>query len=147
MTSNVLIYSDPPYHPLTRKQSRVYTCDYSVEDHERLLSLLVTLPCMVILSGSANRLYSSTLRGWNTRTFQSKTHTNLREETLWFNFEAPQILYDSRYLGGDFRERQAARRRRQRPQDKVVRMDPIERAAFSEWLSETYPVGNREGML
>lgn len=134
-----LVYSDPPYHPQTRRQSRVYSWDYSVEDHERLLALLLSLRCMVILSGYANSLYSASLAGWRTHTFLAKTHTDVREETLWFNFEPPQVLHDSRYLGADFRSRQATKRRLQRLQHKVGRMDPVERAVFTLWLNEAYP--------
>jgi len=134
-----LVYVDPPYHPRTRRQHRVYTWDYSIEDHERLLSLLVSLPCMVMLSGYANSMYDKALVGWQKHTFQSKTHTDVREETLWFNFEPPQILHDSRYLGDDFRARQSTKRRLQRLQDKFRHMDPVERAAFSKWLYEAYP--------
>lgn len=134
-----LVYSDPPYHPQTRRQSRVYTKDYSIEDHERLLSLLVSLPCMVVLSGYANSMYNSALAGWRTHTFRAKTHTDVREETLWFNFEPPQILHDSRYLGADFRARQSTKRRLARLQDKFRHMEPMERAAISKWLYEAYP--------
>lgn len=134
-----LVYVDPPYHPQTRRQTRVYRRDYSIEDHERLLALLVSLPCMVILSGYTNSLYSASLVGWRTRTFQAKTHTDVREETLWFNFDPPQVLHDSRYLGADFRARQTTKRRLQRLQHKVRRMNPIERAVFSQWLNESYP--------
>jgi len=134
-----LVYSDPPYHPDTRRQARVYTRDYSIKDHERLLVLLASLPCMVILSGYANDLYRNVLAGWRTRSYRAKTHTDVREEFLWFNFEPPQVLHDCRYLGEDFRARQATKRRLQRLQDKVMRMHPIERAAFSKWLNVTYP--------
>ena len=135
-----LIYADPPYHPGTRRRARVYRHDYAVDDHARLLALLTSLPCKVILSGYANDLYSERLKGWRTRTFTSKTHTSLREETLWFNFEPPQVLHDSRFVGETFRARQTTKRRLQRLQEKVARMDPIERAAFTQWLSETYPL-------
>lgn len=135
-----LVYSDPPYHPQTRKQARVYRKDYSVEDHERLISILKTLPCMVILSGYENSLYRSVLKEWRTRTFLAKTHTDVREETLWFNFEPPSILHDARYLGHNFRERQASKRRQQRLREKVLHMDPLERAAFSQWLFDKYPL-------
>lgn len=134
-----LVYADPPYHPNTRRQARVYKNDYSIKDHERLLSLLVSLPCMVILSGYENDLYNTVLKGWRTRTFKAKTHTELKEETLWFNFDPPQVLHDSRHLGNNFRARQATKRRLQRLQEKVSRMDPIERAAFAQWLHEAYP--------
>ena len=140
-----LVYSDPPYHPQTRRQARVYRWDYSDEDHEMLLGLLVSLPCMAIISGYANSLYRDSLVGWHTRTFQAKTHTGVREETLWFNFEPPNILHDSRYLGANFRARQVAKRRLQRLQEKFRRMDPIERAAFSQWLNETYPCEFQSG--
>ena len=134
-----LVYSDPPYHPKTRRRAHVYSCDYSVEDHERLLALLVSLPSMVILSGYANSLYTASLAGWRTLTFHAKTHSDVREETLWFNFEPPAVLHDSRYIGADFRARQTTKRRLQRLQDKVRRMNPVERAVFSQWLNEAYP--------
>lgn len=135
-----LIYADPPYHPETRRQAKVYRHDYAVEDHARLLALLTSLPCKVILSGYANDLYSERLQGWKTRTFTAKTHTVLREETLWFNFDPPQVLHDSRFVGENFRARQTTKRRLQRLQEKVIRMDPVERAAFGQWLNETYPL-------
>lgn len=135
-----LIYADPPYHPGTRRQARVYRHDYAVEDHARLLALLTSLPCKVILSGYANDLYSERLQGWRTRTFTAKTHTDLRQETLWFNFEPPQVLHDSRFVGETFRARQTTKRRLQRLQEKVTRMDPVERAAFTQWLSDAYPL-------
>jgi len=134
-----LIYVDPPYHPKTRRQPRVYSHDYSVEDHEKLLEILKLLPCMVILSGYANSLYDTVLTGWHTRTFNAKTHIDVREETLWFNFEPPQTLHDGRYLGNDFRARQTIKRRLQRLQEKVADMDPAERAYFSQWFNEAYP--------
>ena len=140
-----LVYSDPPYHPHTRRRARVYTYDYSVEDHEQLLKLIASLPCMVILSGYANSLYNRVLSGWRTRTFRAKTHAGMREETLWFNFEPPQVLHDSRYLGDDFRARQTTKRRLERLRDKVRRMPAIERAVFSQWLRETYPCEFRSG--
>jgi len=134
-----LVYSDPPYHPQTRRQARVYSWDYSVEDHERLLAILMSLPCMVMLSGYENSLYSTSLTGWRTCTFRAKTHTDVRDEILWFNFEPPHVLHDGRYLGNDYRERQTTKRRLQRLQDKITRMDPLERAVFSQWLNDAYP--------
>ncbi|MBK8324067.1 MAG: DNA adenine methylase [Betaproteobacteria bacterium] len=134
-----LVYADPPYHPHTRRQRRVYSRDYSIEDHERLLALLTSLPCMVVLSGYANDLYRSALAGWHTQTFRAKTHTDVREETLWFNFEPPEALHDSRYIGKDFRARQATKRRLQRLQDRVFRMTPVERTAFAQWFHEAFP--------
>ena len=142
-----LVYSDPPYHPQTRRQARVYKWDYSVEDHKRLLALLISLPCKVILSGYANSLYEASLAGWQTSTFQAKTHSDVREETLWFNFEPPRVLHDSRYLGVDFRARELTKRRLHRLQNKIKRMHPVERAMFSQWLNEAFPCQLRSDAL
>lgn len=141
-SGNELVYADPPYHPQTRSQDRVYRWDYSVEDHERLLDLLLSLPCMVILSGYMNSLYSTALADWETRTFRAKSHTDVREEVLWYNFEPPLTLHDSRFLGTDFRSRQTVKRRLKRLQEKIRRMEPTERAAFAEWLNKAYPCGD-----
>lgn len=135
-----LVYVDPPYHPTTRRRSRVYRHDYTAVDHEFLLSLLAKLPCKVILSGYENAAYSTALSQWQVHRFKAKTHTDLREETLWFNFDRPSILHDASHLGEDFHHRLTIRRRMRRLQTRVSRMDPIERAAFTEWLYQTYPL-------
>lgn len=138
-TGSELVYCDPPYHPDTRRQERVYRHDYSEHDHVELLKILATLPCKVLLSGYAHPLYDAMLKGWNLRQFEAATHNGVRTENLWFNFEPPTRLHDARYLGGDFRERQSTKRRLQRLQSKVVSMDPIERNAFMQWMHEQYP--------
>jgi DNA adenine methylase len=94
---------------------------------------------MVILSGYANPLSDKMLATWRTRTFRAKTHTDVRTETLWFNFEPPALLHDSRYLGDGFRQRQAAKRRIERIKEKFTRMDAAERAAIAQWLHEAFP--------
>lgn len=138
-----LVYVDPPYHPATRRQERVYRLDYTEDDHERLAVLLRDLPCMVILSGYANPVYARVLGDWRTKTFEAKTHVDVRTETLWFNFEPPKQLHDSRYVGADFRERQTVRRRMDRLQERIARMDIVERAALMQWLHEAYPMTHR----
>jgi len=138
-TGGELLYVDPPYLPETRRRAKVYRCDYDVDDHVRLLHILVSLPCMVLVSGYENALYDNTLQGWNKHTFQAKTHVDVRVETLWFNYEAPRLLHDSRYMGANFRQRQDSKRRLERLKEKVCAMDPCERAAFTTWLYEAYP--------
>jgi DNA adenine methylase len=134
-----LAFVDPPYLPSTRRRDKVYRCDYTESDHVQLLTLLKKLPCMVILSGYANPLYDEMLATWRTRTFRAKTHAEVRTETLWFNFEPPALLHDSRYLGDGFRQRQAAKRRMERIKEKFIRMDAVERTAIAQWLHEAFP--------
>lgn len=138
-----LVYVDPPYHPSTRRRPRVYAHDYTEADHERLLKLLLRLPCKVMLSGYANSLYDRVLAGWHRHDFQAKTHHGCRTESLWLNYEPPAALHDSRYLGANFREREVTRRRLERLQNRLRRMDPQERAAIAQWLHESYPEVSR----
>jgi site-specific DNA-adenine methylase len=134
-----LVYVDPPYFPSTRRSTRVYANDYSQLDHELLLEILVKLPCKVILSGYANPLYSEFLGHWHRRTFNAKTHVDVRTETLWLNYEPPATLHDARFLGENFRDREVRKRRLQRLQDRLARLDPTERAAVAQWLQDSYP--------
>jgi len=142
-TGSELVYLDPPYYPSTRRQTRVYRHDYTELDHSRLAELVLKLPCMVILSGYANPLYEEAFRGWSSKTFTAKTHVDVRTETVWFNFEPPVQLHDSRHLGDSFRERQTIQRRMQRLQERIHRMAPLERDAFCRWLYEAYPTSER----
>jgi DNA adenine methylase len=139
-TGEELIYCDPPYHPATRRQARVYRHDYSEADHVALLEILIKLPCKVLLSGYAHPLYEELLQGWGCRKFEAATHKGNREETLWFNFAPPLCLHDARFLGANFRERQSTKRRLQRLQTKVDTMDPVERVVFMQWLRSSYPL-------
>jgi DNA adenine methylase len=135
-----LLYVDPPYLPETRRRDRVYRHEYDTNGHRQLLELLLSLPCMVMISGYGNTLYDELLTGWNKRTYNAKTHVEVREETLWFNYEPPVELHDSRYLGDTFRHRQSTKRRLERMKCKFDSMAPQERNAFMQWLNQQYPV-------
>ena len=133
-----LVYVDPPYVPETRRRQKVYRCDYSEEDHIRLLRCLVALPCNVVLSGYECDLYNRELPGWRKVSFSAKTHREVREETVWMNFEPPSRLHDSRYIGETFRERQTIQRRQSRLRSRIESLDPIERHDLLQWMQELY---------
>jgi site-specific DNA-adenine methylase len=135
---NELVYVDPPYVPETRRRAKVYRCDYTHDDHVQLLRLLKTLPCRVMLSGYDCDLYETELSGWNTVRFQAKTHTGLREEVVWMNFEPPARLHDSRYMGETFRDRQTIQRRQARLRSRIDSMDAAERNDLLQWMQEAY---------
>ena len=62
-TRRTLIYCDPPYLIRSRAVQRPrYRYELTEEDHERLLSILTSLPCMVQISAYADRLSRSHLR-------------------------------------------------------------------------------------
>jgi DNA adenine methylase len=134
LDEKTLIYADPPYVPSTRKRSRVYRHDYTDDDHERLIACLRSVPCMVMLSGYESDLYKSLLGEWIRISFHSKTHTDVREESVWLNFEPPNHLHDSNYLGKSFREREAIKRRRNRIQSRIENLSAIEQHSLLAWL-------------
>lgn len=131
-----LIYADPPYVGITRRRSRVYRFDYTNADHQRLIECLRSKSCMVMLSGYDNELYRCALSGWNRLTFQSKTHTGIREESVWTNFDAPTRLHDTSYLGHNFREREAIKRRQSRLQSRIEGLSSIEQHSLFTWLRQ-----------
>lgn len=133
-----LVYVDPPYLPETRRRAKVYRCDYTEYDHVRLLRCLAGLPCKVILSGYECDLYNRHLIGWRKISFSVKTHLDMREETVWMNFESPSRLHDSRYMGETFRDRQTIQRRRSRLRSRIERLDPIERHELLRWMQEHF---------
>ena len=140
-TGRELVYCDPPYHPATRRRSRIYRFDYKVNDHERLLQTIVQLPCMVMISGYANDLYSRVLTAWRRVDFPAPTQAGLRTESVWLNFDPPAELHDYSHLGSDFRERELIRRRRRRMAERLGNMAAMERRALIVELAA------REGMV
>ena len=136
LDESTFIYADPPYHPDTRRRTRVYRHDYCVEDHEVLLARLTQLPCNVMISGYSSPLYEDVLSDWNKHTFQMQTRVGSREECVWFNYPVPKILHDDRYMGDGFRQREVIRRRQDRLKQRVQKLSVVEQASLHEWLAE-----------
>lgn len=132
-----VVYADPPYLTSTRRRSRVYRFDYTQEDHKRLLDLLRSLPCPVIISAYPSRFYDRALAGWRTREFSAKTHRGMRTEVLWYNFNPPRELHDSRFIGDNYRQREVVRRRLARLKERLQRLPAIERNAIRRWLEDS----------
>jgi DNA adenine methylase len=129
-----LVYMDPPYLPSTRKQKRVYAFDLTEDDHIELLSLAKTLQCMVVVSGYRSTLYDEMLAQWNRIDFTAASQSGIRTESLWFNYSPPTRLHDTRYLGHDYRQRQDVKRRAERLQARIARLQPVEKSMLLGWL-------------
>ena len=126
-----LIYCDPPYLMETRSSGRLYQFEFSDAQHLELLSLLVTLPCMVMVSGYWSSLYSERLQGWNSIHFDAMTRGGLATEWVWFNFPRPVALHDYRYLGEGFRAREGLQRKKRRWAMALSKMPVIERQVLT----------------
>jgi len=138
------VYADPPYLAETRRRSRIYRHEYDKNDHISLLSTLLSLPCNVMISGYDSDLYRDALAGWRTVSFDAKTHSGVRQEWVWLNFDSPASLHDGSHLGFNFQERQSIKRRRHRIMQKIDSMSSIERSYLLEVLNTTYGRGVQE---
>ena len=133
------VYADPPYWPDTRRRSRCYRHDYDENDHERLLDVLLRIPCPVAVSGYDNAFYRERLAGWATRTFVNYTQAGPVEETVWLNYAPGDKLHDYSYIGADFRERERIRRSRSNQIAKLRRLPALERNAIISDLADAFP--------
>lgn len=141
LNADTVIYADPPYLAETRRRVRVYRCDYSAKDHERLLECLVSLPCKILISGYPSKLYERYLAGWDVYRFEAKTHVGMREEWVWYNYPKPVVLHDDRFLGNNFRERELIRRRQERLRSRISDLTEAEQASLYAWMRERIETG------
>ncbi len=137
-TGGELVYADPPYLPSERRRSKIYRHEYDESEHVRLLTLLKSLPCMVMLSGYDSLMYREHLADWRMVTFPAKTHVDVRNECVWMNFTPPTILHDASHLGDSFRDRQTVKRRLERAVARFGRMDPTERHHLLQLLNAQF---------
>lgn len=140
-TGRELVYTDPPYWPDSRKEHgrNLYRYEMDREQHAYLLDVLLSLPCMVVISGYHSDYYAQRLKGWRTHTFQAQTRRGPAMEWLWMNFPEPVALHDYRYLGADHRERERIKRRVGRWKARLAGMDRLERQALLAALQAADP--------
>ena len=139
ITQDTLVYCDPPYVPDTRRRARVYRHDYDEDDHERLLAVLSAIPARIILSGYPSDLYDRLLEGWSVTELTVQTHVGPVKEYLWTNYTPGPVLHDYSFVGIDFREREAVRRRLRTVCTKLGRAQEVERRAAFDRLANSHP--------
>jgi DNA adenine methylase len=135
---DVFVYCDPPYLFDVRSSKRpLYTAEFGdMDQHEKLLAVLLALPCMVAISGYESPLYAAMLATWRTR---------MVTEWLWMNYPEPKELHDYRYLGQNYRERERLARMRRRWLARLGRMDTLERLMLSAAIAENGDAGHQSG--
>jgi hypothetical protein len=132
------VYCDPPYlFDVRSSKRRIYTHEFGdVGQHEKLLAVLRSLPCMVAVSGYWSSLYESSLQGWRSISFNAKTRAGVAREWLWMNYPEPVELHDYSYLGQNFREREKITRQKKRWRARLLRMDKLQRYALLSSIAE-----------
>ena len=135
-TGNELVYCDPPYLRKTRKKHYpIFKYEYTIEQHIKLLEVIKSLPCMVMISGYESSLYEKSLKGWHIHSFQAATHHGIATEWIWMNYPPPVELHDYRYLGDNFRQRERITKRTKRWVARLNKMPVLERKAFLSAIS------------
>lgn len=128
---NEFVYCDPPYVLSTRGGREYYEHEMTDADHARLLAVLKSLPCPVLLSGYPSPLYEAALTGWEREEFEVMTRGHTwATEVLWFNYPRPAALHDVSFVGTNYRDRLRIKRKKARWAARLKRMPALERAAL-----------------
>jgi site-specific DNA-adenine methylase len=132
------IYADPPYLMSTRRQHRrLYRCEMADSQHIDLLTILISLPCKIMISGYYSQLYTNRLNEWHSISFDVITRGgSWAAEYLWMNYPPPTELHDYRYLGDTFRERERIKRKKKRWVSQLQKMPMLERRAILSAINE-----------
>lgn len=143
LNERTVVYCDPPYLFATRTggRRRRYGHEFGEEYlHGELLAGLLKLSALkvkILISGYRHGLYDAMLDAWRRVDYGVSAHGSPRTESLWCNFAEPGELHDYRVVGGDFRERERLKRKRQRWVARLHRMPALERSvllsAIDEW--------------
>ncbi|MCR4290579.1 MAG: hypothetical protein NUV86_10020, partial [Candidatus Scalindua sp.] len=85
-----------------KRNARIYKYEYSREQHIKLLEVIKSLPCMVMISGYESTVYKESLRNWQTHCFQAVCHHGVanahygketREALQWCEATLTRIHY------------------------------------------------------
>lgn len=139
------VYADPPYLFEARSSQRPqYKFEYNISDHINLLDVLLGLDCKSMVCGYDSRLYRSMLSDWEWDLFDARTRSGRAvKEFVWMNYKRPLRLHDYDWLGGDYRERERIKRKRQRWAVKLAGMGELERRAILAAIDEVVGVEYR----
>lgn len=104
-----LLYLDVPYLKSTRLSQRdIYNFEWDETDHCNFIDSVKGAECLVIISHHPCELYDTLLanENWKKTTFQYRHRGGTVTDALYWNFPAPSVLQDWRYLGDNYRERE-----------------------------------------
>ena len=126
---SVFIYLDPPFLHHTRK--RPNTCKYDFElseaQHQTLIDAVIEFKHAKIMLNhyecpEYERLTES---GWYKHRYPTMTHGGMTTVTIYMNYPPPTQLHDYRFIGADFREREAQKRIKVNMLKKLERLAPV----------------------
>lgn len=131
-----VIYCDPPYPLSTRKSSRLrYSCEWTDQDHIDFIDTAVALGkfetnTYILISSYGNPIYDAALSSWRKIEFTVQSRHGQRTEALYMNYPEPTELANYKYLGANYRDRAAIKKRIQSHMAAYNRMTPREQNLF-----------------
>lgn len=128
------VFCDPPYPRATLKDRHRYVSDLTDEQHVELLTVLRSIPALVMIVSYPNDLYAEHLADWRTFRYRAFTRRGERTEQAWCNFPPPVVLHDWRFVGRDRRQRETIARRVRSWRRMYAELAPPIRAALLEGL-------------
>lgn len=128
------LFVDPPYPRGTLSDRHRYVSDLTDEQHLELLTVLRSLPALVMVVSYPNPLYAEQLQGWRTFTYRARTRQGTRTEQAWCNYPQPVVLHDWRFIGRDRRQREVLARRVRSWRRMFAQEPPPVRAALLDGL-------------
>jgi len=134
------IYCDPPYLMSTRRsQQRLYKYEWEGEqEHIELAGMLHTCKCAVMISHYPCSLYDNLYKGWHTHTFTNTTRQGPATECIYFNYDPPEILHDTQYIGRNYRDREDIKRMIARWNKKLSELPTRKRIALLSSIVNNY---------
>ncbi len=91
---------------------------------------------MIMISGYKSELYATSLKDWQTHSFQAATHHGVATQWVWMNYPAPIELHDYRYLGNNFREREKIKKMSKTWVKRLNAMPVLKRQALLSAIKE-----------
>lgn len=135
--AEAFVFCDPPYVMSERSGGRIYKCELTDEDHQRLLGTVTKINAaryQIMMCGYSCDLYAA-LDPWESIDHRVPTRGGLQDERIWMNYEIPVQLHDYQYIGDGRRSRERIRRRQKNWHEQLMQMSEQERLAMLEVLN------------
>lgn len=144
---DVFYLIDPPFLPSTRPgyDNNKYDYELTGADHMALLTMCKTLTqrrdVKMMIITYPSQLYEKELSDWSRMELSYPVKSRTQKVAIlhvYMNYDNPLPLHDVRFVGGNWDERRALKRKIQRHVKKFEALPPEERAALLTVLNEKF---------
>lgn len=138
LTPHIFVFLDPPYLKSVRSGNKAYYNNelLSEASHIQMLSAVIDLPVNMLIIHYPCDLYNNMLSQWRRVDIMGQTRQGRRIERMYMNYPPPDTLHDYRFVGNNFRQREAFKKMKQNLIQKIERLPTIERKAIFQDIIE-----------